>query len=106
MYGSQIRWSIPRSAAVAMISAISEMLWEDVFCQSKRLMTDCIGQEDIAFGQKKVQSAADMLRVAFIDFYRGLGMLKSFRFHKFSTFEAQSARDSGLGYSHLLSSYL
>jgi hypothetical protein len=72
---------------MAMISAISEMLWEDVFCQSKRLMTDYIGQEDIAFSQKKVQSAADMLRVAFIDFYRGLGMLKSFRFHTFSTFE-------------------
>jgi hypothetical protein len=89
-----------------MISAISEMLWEDVFCQSKRVMTDCIGQEDIAFSQKKVQSAADMLRVAFIDFYRGLGMLKSSRFHTFSTFEAQSARDSGLGYSHLFSSYL
>jgi len=76
------------------------------FCQSKRLMTDCIGQEDVAFRQKKVQSAADMLRVAFLDFYRGLGMLKSFRFHTFSTFEAQSARDSGLGYSHLFSSYL
>ncbi len=106
MYGSQIRWSIPRSAAVAMIWAISEMLWEDVFCQSKRLMTDCVGQEDVAFSQKKVPSAADMLRVAFVDFYRGLGMLKSFRFHTFSTFEAQSARDSGLGYSHLLSSYL
>jgi hypothetical protein len=91
MYGSQIRWSIPQSASMAMISAISEMLWEDVFCQSKRLMTDYIGQEDIAFSQKKVQSATDMLRVAFIDFYRGLGMLKSFRFHTFSTFEAQSA---------------
>jgi hypothetical protein len=54
-------------------------------------MTDCMGQEDIAFSQKKVQSAADMLRVAFIDFYRRLGMLKSFRFHTFSTSEAQSA---------------
>jgi hypothetical protein len=82
-YGSQIRWSIPRSASMAMISAISEMLWEDVFCRSKRLMTDCIGQKDTAFSQKKVQSAADMLRVAFLDFYRGLGMLKSFRFHTF-----------------------
>jgi hypothetical protein len=37
------------------------------------------------------EGAADMLRVAFIDFYRGLGMLKSFRFHTFSTSEAQSA---------------
>jgi hypothetical protein len=83
MYGSQIRWSIPRFASMAMISAISEMLWEDVFCGSKRLMTDCIGQKDIAFSQKKVQSAADMLQVAFLDFYRGLGMLKSFRFHTF-----------------------
>jgi hypothetical protein len=76
---------------MAMIWAISEMLSEDVFCQSKRLMTDYMGQEDIAFSQKKVQSAADMLRVAFIDFYRRLGMLKSFRFHTFSTSEAQSA---------------
>jgi hypothetical protein len=48
-YGSQIRWSIPRSASTAMIWAISKMLWEDVFCQSKRSMTDCMGQEDIAF---------------------------------------------------------
>jgi hypothetical protein len=31
-YASQIRWSIPRSASTAMIWAISEMLWEDVFC--------------------------------------------------------------------------
>jgi hypothetical protein len=74
-----------------MIWAISEMLWEDVFCPSKRSMTNSMGQEDIAFSQKKVQSAADMLRVAFIDFYRGLGVLKSFRFHTFSTSEAQSA---------------
>jgi len=54
-------------------------------------MTDCIGQKDTAFSQKKVQSAADMLRAAFLDFYQGLGMSKSFRFHTFSTFEAQNA---------------
>jgi hypothetical protein len=47
MYGSQIRWSIPRSASMVMISAISEMIWEDVFCQSKRLMTNCMGQENM-----------------------------------------------------------
>jgi hypothetical protein len=34
MYGSQIRWNIPQSASMAMIWAISEMLWEDVFCES------------------------------------------------------------------------
>jgi len=50
-----------------------------------------MGQEDIAFNQKKVQSAVDMLRATFIDFYRGLGMLKSFKFHTFSTSEAQNA---------------
>jgi len=33
MYGSQIRQNISQSASMAMILAISEMLWEDVFCQ-------------------------------------------------------------------------
>jgi hypothetical protein len=45
------------------------MLWEDVFCQSKRSVTGCREQEDLVLSQKKVQSAADMLWVAFIEFY-------------------------------------
>jgi hypothetical protein len=45
------------------------MLWEDVFCQSKRSVTGCREQGDLVLSQKKVQSAADMLWVAFIEFY-------------------------------------
>jgi hypothetical protein len=105
MYESQIRWSIPQSASMAMILTISEILWEDVFYGSKRLTIHYIRQDNVAFNQKKVQSVTDMLRVALIDFYRRLGMLKSFklgmlksfRLHTCSTFEVQSVETLALG---------
>jgi hypothetical protein len=34
---------------------------------------------DMSLGKKKVQSSEKMLRAAFIEFYRGLGLLKSYR---------------------------
>lgn len=77
--GNQVRFIIPRTTPVATIAALTQMLWEDVFRQSKRSATDYRGKEDITLSQKKVQSAALMLRAAFHEFYRGLGMLNSYR---------------------------
>lgn len=42
----------------------------------KSIIQDMI---DMSLGKKKVQSSEKMLRTAFIEFYRGLGLLKSYR---------------------------
>lgn len=41
----------------------------------KRIIQDMI---DMSLGKKKVQSSERMLRTAFVEFYRGLGLLKSY----------------------------
>jgi hypothetical protein len=43
----------------------------------KRIIQDMI---DMSLGKKKVQSSEKMLRTAFVEFYRGLGLLKSYRY--------------------------
>jgi len=42
----------------------------------KRIIQDMI---DMSLGKKKAQSSEKMLRIAFVEFYRGLGLLKSYR---------------------------
>lgn len=81
---NQVRLIIPRTTPAATIAAMIQMLWEDVFRQSKQSSTDLTGTEDNSLSQKKVQIATLMLRAAFIEFYRGLGILKSFRLVIFS----------------------
>lgn len=76
---NQVRLIIPRTTPAATIAALTQMLWEDVFRQSKRASTAYRGREDYTVSQKKVQSATLMLRAAYIEFYRGLGLLKSYR---------------------------
>lgn len=41
----------------------------------KRIIQDMI---DLSLGKKKVQSSEKMLRTAFVEFYRGLGLLQSY----------------------------
>jgi hypothetical protein len=76
---NQVRLIIPRTTPAATIAALTQMLWEDVFRQSKRASTVHKGWEDYIVSQKKVQSASLMLRTAYVEFYRGLGLLKSYR---------------------------
>lgn len=75
---NQVRLIIPRTTPAATIAALTQMLWEDVFRQSKRTPTVHKGWEDYTVSQKKVQSASLMLRTAYVEFYRGLGLLKSY----------------------------
>lgn len=44
--------------------------------REKSIIQDMI---DMSLGKKKVQSSEKMLRIAFAEFYRGLGLLKSYR---------------------------
>lgn len=76
---NQVRLIIPRTTPAATIAALTQMLWDDVFRHSKRASTAYRGREDYTVSQKKVQSATLMLRAAYVEFYRGLGLLKSYR---------------------------
>ncbi|KAG0554364.1 hypothetical protein M758_12G087500 [Ceratodon purpureus] len=72
---NHLKLIIPRTTPAATVGALTQMLWEDVF---KRASTVYRGREDYSVSQKKVQSATHMLRAAYIEFYRGLGLLKSY----------------------------
>jgi hypothetical protein len=77
--GSHVRLNIPHVSPTATLSALSQMLWEDVLRQAKKSATLYGGKVDIVLSQRKVQRAENMLRAAFIEFYRGLGFLKNYR---------------------------
>ncbi|KAH9535731.1 hypothetical protein CY35_17G068900 [Sphagnum magellanicum] len=76
--GSHVRLNIPHVSPTATLSALSQMLWEDVLRQAKKSATLYGGKVDIVLSQRKVQRAENMLRAAFIEFYRGLGFLKNY----------------------------
>jgi hypothetical protein len=54
---NQVRLIIPRTILAATIATLTQMLWEDVFRQSKRTSMVHKGWEDYTVSQKKVQSA-------------------------------------------------
>lgn len=83
---NQVRLIIPRTTPAATIAALTQMLWEDVFRQSKRPSAVHKGWEDYTVNQKKVQSATLMLRAAYVELYRGLGLLKSYRLANFRVY--------------------
>jgi hypothetical protein len=57
--------------------------------RSKSIIQDMI---DMSLGKKKVQSSEKMLRTAFVEFYRGLGLLKSYWYLILLSFTAQTVR--------------
>ena len=48
-----------------------------VHSRERTIIQDMI---DMSLGKKKVQTSEKMLRTAFVEFYRGLGLLKSYRY--------------------------
>jgi hypothetical protein len=74
-----VRLNIPNVSPTATLSALSQMLREDVLCQAKKSATLYGVKMDIVLSQRKVQRAEIMFRAAFIEFYLGLGFLKNYR---------------------------
>ena len=68
-----LRIDIPATTPAGTISAVTSMLWEDlVNAPSKDSPKELITR-------KKVQRAEKMIRGAFVELYRGLGLLKTYR---------------------------
>lgn len=70
-----MRIDIPATTPTRTISAVTSMLWEDLVNNPKKEG----GTRDF-INKKKIQCAEKMIRGAFVELYRGLGLLKTYRF--------------------------
>ncbi|KAI5649614.1 hypothetical protein M9H77_35619 [Catharanthus roseus] len=68
-----MRIDIPATTPTRTIAAVTSMLWEDLVNNPKKLEG---GGEYI--NRKKIQCAEKMIRGAFVELYRGLGLLKTY----------------------------
>jgi hypothetical protein len=68
-----MRIDVPGTNATRAITAITSMLWED-------LVNNPTGD---FIHKKKIQCAEKMIRSAFVELYRALGLLKTYRFSFF-----------------------
>ncbi|KAL2463566.1 Phosphate transporter PHO1 [Forsythia ovata] len=68
-----LRIDIPATTPSRTIAAVTSMLWEDLVNNSKKEL----GTADI-INRKKIQCAEKMIRGAFVELYRGLGLLKTY----------------------------
>ncbi|KAA8527789.1 hypothetical protein F0562_035342 [Nyssa sinensis] len=67
-----MRIDIPATTPTRTISAVTSMLWEDLVNNPKKE-----GPGDF-INKKKIQCAEKMIRGAFVELYRGLGLLKTY----------------------------
>lgn len=70
----KMRIEIPATTPTRAITAITSTLWEDLVSNPKKE-----NQGDF-FNRKKVQHAEKIIRGAFVELYRGLGLLKTYRY--------------------------
>lgn len=69
-----MRIDIPVETPARTIRAVTSMLWEDLVNNPKKES----GAGDF-INRKKIQCAEKMIRGAFVELYRGLGLLKTYR---------------------------
>ncbi|XP_073011555.1 phosphate transporter PHO1-2 [Typha latifolia] len=70
-----MRIHIPATTPGRTISAVSSMIWEDLVNGSRK---EGSGGGGDYISRKKIQCAEKMIRGAFIELYRGLGLLKTY----------------------------
>ena len=69
-----MRVDIPMMMPTRVISTVKSTLWEDIALKKPKKE----GQGDL-INRKKTQCAEKMIRGAFVELYRGLGLLKTYR---------------------------
>ncbi|KAL6957851.1 hypothetical protein U1Q18_029490 [Sarracenia purpurea var. burkii] len=76
--GKNLRINIPVTNPSRTFSAITYLLWEDLVTQSSK---KCAGLEGskLHINKKKLHHAEKMIRGAFVELYKGLGYLKTYR---------------------------
>ncbi|KAL3578012.1 hypothetical protein D5086_019516 [Populus alba] len=106
-----MRIDIPATTPTRTITAVTSMLWEDLVNNPKKE-----GTGDF-ISRKKIQCAEKMIRGAFVELYRGLGLLKTYsslnmvaftkilkKFDKVSNQQASASYLKAVKRSHFISS--
>ncbi|XWS08761.1 hypothetical protein CRYUN_Cryun40dG0028600 [Craigia yunnanensis] len=106
-----MRIDIPATTPTRTILAVTSMLWEDLVNNPKKE-----GPGDF-INRKKIQCAEKMIRSAFVELYRGLGLLKTYsslnmvaftkilkKFDKVSNQQASASYLKAVKRSHFISS--
>ncbi|KAK9007320.1 hypothetical protein V6N11_051148 [Hibiscus sabdariffa] len=106
-----MRIDIPATTPARTISAVTSMIWEDLVNHPKKE-----GHGDF-INKKKIQCAEKMIRSAFVELYRGLGLLKTYsslnmvaftkilkKFDKVSNQQASASYLKAVKRSHFISS--
>ena len=70
-----MRIDIPATTPSRTISAVTSMIWEDLVNSPSKE-----GSGGDYINRKKIQCAEKMIRGAFVELYRGLGLLKTYRY--------------------------
>lgn len=74
-----MRIDIPATNATKTISAVTSMIWEDIVNGQRKEASAGGGGGDY-INQRKIQCAEKMIRSAFVELYKGLSLLKTYRF--------------------------
>ncbi|OVA10189.1 SPX [Macleaya cordata] len=75
--GKNVRINIPLTTPTRTLSAISDLVWEDLVSPSKKCSPP--GRSKLQVNKTKLHHAEKMIRGAFIELYKGLGYLKTYR---------------------------
>lgn len=74
--GRNMRMKIPITTPTRTISAITYLLWEDLMNQQNKETPE---GNQFALNKKNLHRAEKLIRGAFVELYRGLGFLKTYR---------------------------
>jgi len=78
--GRNVRINIPVTTPSRTVTAICELLFEDMLSQSKKTGTHgSDSNEKLSINKRKLRQAEKMIRGALVELYKGLGYLKTYR---------------------------
>ncbi|KAI3966937.1 hypothetical protein MKX01_017588 [Papaver californicum] len=75
--GRNVRINIPLTTPTRTLSAIGDLVWEDLVVPSKKCSP--ARSKQVQVNKTKVHHAEKMIRGAFVELYKGLGYLKTYR---------------------------
>ncbi|XP_051128083.1 phosphate transporter PHO1 isoform X2 [Andrographis paniculata] len=94
-----MRIDIPATTPTRTIAAVTSMLWEDLVNNPKKAPAEYVNR-------KKIQYAEKMIRGAFVELYRGLGLLKTYSTLNMVAFTKILKKFDKVSKSHVSPSYL
>lgn len=76
--GKNVKINIPLTNPSRTFSALTDLVWEDLVNQSKKSGSET-SMNKLSVNKTKLHHAEKMIRGAFIELYKGLGYLRTYR---------------------------